>query len=463
MGSLSAPTSRASKMLSSRGQTAREDGSKGIIWDVISNLWHPETNPDGYVSVGVAENILLHDYLVDYLHANLKLPTRYLTYNDGGTGSGELKGAVSHFLNRHLKPFRPIEPSHVVMTNGCSSAVEQLSWAFTEPGEGILLGRPYYGTFITDISLRPGAEVVPVEFDGVDPLGAGAVARYEKALVDFEANTGKRVRAVMLCHPHNPLGRCYPRSVLIELMKFCQARQLHLISDEIYALSTWENKVDPDNSATKFESVLSIDTANVIDPDLVHVLWGMSKDFGANGLRVGTIISQSNPDLQMALKATSLYSYVSGLSDQITAAILRDDAFTDKYIQLNREGLSNAHEYMARVLQKFNIEYLRGCNAGFFLWINLGKKYLEANPENEGVHLDLTATIMQKLLEKKVFLANGTGFGSEKPGWFRVVFAHPIPYLEEAMRRILAAILPENYSAEALCSSLHETTLNASG
>ena len=70
-------------------------------------------------------------------------------------------------------------------------------------------------------------------------------------------------------------GRCYPREVLIELMKFCQRHQIHLISDEIYALSEWQNPEAPD--AVTFTSVLSFDTTGIIDPTLVHVLWGMSK------------------------------------------------------------------------------------------------------------------------------------------------------------------------------------------
>jgi uncharacterized tellurite resistance protein B-like protein len=58
-------------------------------------------------------------------------------------------------------------------------------------------------------------------------------------------------------------------------MKFCQQYQIHLISDEIYALSIWDNPEYPD--APKFTSVLSIDLTDIIDPKLVHVLWGMSK------------------------------------------------------------------------------------------------------------------------------------------------------------------------------------------
>lgn len=58
-------------------------------------------------------------------------------------------------------------------------------------------------------------------------------------------------------------------------MRFCQKHGLHLISDEIYALSVWDNPDAPD--APGFTSVLSIKNDGLIDPSLVHVLWGMSK------------------------------------------------------------------------------------------------------------------------------------------------------------------------------------------
>ncbi|GAD99256.1 acc synthase [Paecilomyces variotii No. 5] len=434
------PKSQKAPNLARRAQSAAAIGSNTTIWDILSNKWDHQHNINGYLSVGVAENLLLQDTLLDYINTKVQFSGQSLTYNDGSMGSRAVREALSRFLNLHMCPVRRVEPSHVLLTNGCSSAVEQLSWAFMEPGEGILLGKPYYGTFIADLSVRPEAVVVPVEFGDIDPLSPEAVAQYEKAAVEFEKQSGKRVRAVMLCHPHNPLGRCYPRAAITSLMKLCQSRQMHLISDEIYALSTWTNKVDTDVPVVPFESVLSIDTTGLIDLDLVHVLWGMSKDFGANGLRVGAIISQSNPDLHAALSVMSLYSYVSGLSDQVTASILFDDAFTDRYIQLNREKLSEAHEFLIKILKKRDIEYSQGCNAGFFVWINLGKKYLETNPQKDNEGIDITDVIMQKLLDNKVFLASGTSFGSEKPGWFRVVFAHPFPYLQEAMRRILLAV-----------------------
>lgn len=427
-------------LFSERGQRAVNLGASRITWDIISDMWHAEKNPSGYLSVGMAENTLLHDTLLEYINSNTKLSTEHLTYNNGSMGSHVLRKAVSHFLNRHFNPFRPVEPSHVLVTNGCSSAIEHLSWSFLNPGDGILLSKPYYSTFIADITLRPETVVVPVEMGGVDALSPEAVEKYEQAATEFEQRTGKRVRGVMLCNPHNPLGRCYPRATVDRLMRFCQSRRMHLISDEIYALSVWNNRVDTDVNFTPFESLLSKDTTGLIDPALVHVLWGMSKDFGANGLRVGAVISQSNPKMHISQKCLSLYSFVSSMSDQITASILQNDAFTDKYIQTNRELLSKSHGHLVQLLKKHDIEYRHGCNAGFFLWVNLGKKYLEAHPGEVGEKLEFTDTLFKKLLDNKVYVAHGTAYGSESPGWFRLVFSHHIPWLEEAMVRIVRAI-----------------------
>jgi aspartate/methionine/tyrosine aminotransferase len=70
-------------------------------------------------------------------------------------------------------------------------------------------------------------------------------------------------------------GRCYTSEVLRAYMKLCQKHSLHLLCDEIYALSVWENEKAPD--APEFMSVLSINTNGLIDANLVHVMWGMSK------------------------------------------------------------------------------------------------------------------------------------------------------------------------------------------
>jgi aspartate/methionine/tyrosine aminotransferase len=71
----------------------------------------------------------------------------------------------------------------------------------------------------------------------------------------------------------------------------CGEHGLHLISDEIYAKSVFPNPAIPD--AVPFVSTLSLDLDGVIDKTQHHVLYGASKDFCANGLRLGFVSTQN--------------------------------------------------------------------------------------------------------------------------------------------------------------------------
>ncbi|KAM0434000.1 hypothetical protein ACHAPT_003944 [Fusarium lateritium] len=423
--------------LSNRAHEAEESSKCMVIWDVITNLWDHQSNPDGIVSLGVAENTLMHNVLKKHIHDNLALSNLAFTYGDGTTGTKRAKKAVARFLTRELKPFRDIEPAHISMTNGCSAAIEHLSWAIADPGDAILLGQPYYGTFIPDLTCRFGAKLLPVPFNEVDPLGEDAVAKYEEVILDAQKK-GLKVKGLVISHPHNPLGRCYSRSVLVGLMKLCQKYQVHFVSDEIYALSVWPNTIDTNPPPVPFESALTIDTTGIIDPSLVHVLWGMSKDFGANGIRVGALISQSNPSLHSALVAVGLYSSVSSISDHVTINLLEDDAFVESYMTENRKKLATQYERVVSWAKRNDITYAPGVNAAFFLWVDLGKAYKARHSVAETE--DVTTLVMKELLDKKVFLASGEAFGSEKPGWFRIVFSHPDEYLDMGLERVVEAL-----------------------
>ena len=81
-------------------------------------------------------------FLQEHIQRNFSLPGSACTYGDGFTGSNRLRAAIASTLNRYLYPLTPIHPDHVLVTNGCSSALEQLSWAIANPGDGFLLGRP---------------------------------------------------------------------------------------------------------------------------------------------------------------------------------------------------------------------------------------------------------------------------------------------------------------------------------
>ena len=105
------------------------------------------------------------------------------------------------------------------------------------------------------------------------------------ALEESYRKSVRPIKALVLSNPHNPLGKCYSREVLEQCFKFCQQYQLHLISDEVFALSVFEC---PDlRNPSPFVSALSVDPVSLgCNNEKIHVVWSLSKDLAASGVRV---------------------------------------------------------------------------------------------------------------------------------------------------------------------------------
>ncbi|KAK3083172.1 hypothetical protein FSP39_015704 [Pinctada imbricata] len=78
---------------------------------------------------------------------------------------------------------------------------------------------------------------------------------------------GKIVRGVVISNPDNPTGRVYTKAEIMDVLEMCAKHQLHVVMDEIYALSVFGDVV--------FESVLSF--PDIPDPKRTHFLWSVSK------------------------------------------------------------------------------------------------------------------------------------------------------------------------------------------
>ena len=130
--------------------------------------------------------------------------------------------------------------------------------------------------------IRSAVTPVPVNVADVQETFSSS---FIQALDDAFTKSSCSIRALVLANPHNPLGRCYPKSVLEECIKFCSDKNIHLISDEVFALSTFSCPDEPE--ATPFISVLALDPGALgCNPARVHVVWSMSKDFGSSGIKL---------------------------------------------------------------------------------------------------------------------------------------------------------------------------------
>lgn len=242
-----------------------------------------------------------------------------------------------------------------------------------------------------------------------------------------------------MCNPNNPLGRVYSKDEIISFLEFAKKYDLHVIMDEIYALSVWGDQ--------NFESILAYDE-NEVDWDKTHFVWGFSKDFCSNGLRVGCLVTY-NTLLHHQIKNLAYFSCVSSITDHVLTRLLRDSQWIDNFLATNLERMKNSYHVVTAFLDKLSISY-EPCNAGFFLWIDLRKwlppkelyeGYLKAESAKNlggGKKPPTTAELylFNKLIDGGVYLTVGTAFNCVEEGWFRWNYASSEDILRLAMSRV---------------------------
>lgn len=119
-----------------------------------------------------------------------------------------------------------VEPDWILTSHGLVNAVGICIDALTQPGDAVILMTPVYHAFAR-VTRAAGREVT--EFPLVDAEG--------EYRLDWEAWAGRMTgqeRMLVLCSPHNPGGRVWSESELREVVAFCEAHDLILISDEIH-------------------------------------------------------------------------------------------------------------------------------------------------------------------------------------------------------------------------------------
>ena len=198
----------------------------------------------------------MHREVEDHIKSKFSYHAEFLKYGkDGFLGSKHLRGVIATFLTKWMAPVNTITAGHVAIMSGVTAAIEACGWGLMDNDDAVLIGRPYYPGFPIGFGAGVGIRTIPVSFEVIDPLSPEAITLYQEALIGAQAR-GIRVKGLLICNPHNPLGRCYPRQTLLAIIDFRQKQVLHLISDEIYALSVWKNEEALD--APKYESILAI-------------------------------------------------------------------------------------------------------------------------------------------------------------------------------------------------------------
>lgn len=429
--------------------------------------YDPIHAPDGALQLSVAENQMIEDLLVPAIRkfattSESQEEVEGLFHSDQiyyqpTHGRQSLREVMASYLHKILKftPTQKLDIDGMVLGAGCNAVLENLCFCLTEPGDAVLLPTPYYAAFEFDLVARAGLNIVPVQtmkYNGKDvfsvteksipqsayyPTEQSLNAAYEQA-----KKSGSEPKVLLLSHPNNPLGVCYPTEVVEECINWARERKVHLISDEIYAGSVYRKK-NPLTDNDTFQSALTIaadENRNVDKPGLglgpyVHFVYALSKDFALSGLRVGVAYSE-NEAIRLPMQKLNDLCQISSQTQQtveqmLSAQTLEKNWAIDEFLPQNNERIKQRSDRVQLCLDECDIPCLFG-DSGLFLWMDLSE-FLPPLPASTNVSTEEEESEESKdKRERKLYLellreygllfTPGRSMRNELPGFFRIVF-----------------------------------------
>jgi aspartate/methionine/tyrosine aminotransferase len=389
----------------------------------IANEYHPGTNPDGALPLAVAENKLNASSLLAYINRTSRYQDDIAHYT-WSSGMPRVRDVFAKFLSKYLFDGHVVSPDELVLCPGCVSILHQLSILLFEAGDSVLIPTPYYPAFDHDFWNMGNVIAVEVNNEVLDRnhVDYGIHVASLEAAYQRERERGRSVKGLLLTNPSNPLGIIYSDEEIRAAISWARGKGIHIIMDEIYALSVFAV------ADRGFRSAMSLLNGNIGND--IHILWGLSKDFGASGLRCGVCFSQ-NKELIRAMSSLNDAFMMSNLMQECAATLLADYSFVDEFMILSRASLCKSYLFLCEALQRVDVPIVEG-GAAIFVFANFRKYLRDDSFEGErGLH--------EELSKRGVVLTPGYSCHAQVPGYFRICFAW-IPYtsLEEAVRRISA-------------------------
>ncbi|MEZ3161091.1 pyridoxal phosphate-dependent aminotransferase [Microbacterium sp. BWT-B31] len=322
--------------------------------------------------------------------------TRY-TANAGISG---LREAIAATLARQNG--LQVGTERIWVTAGATQALHQAMALVLAPGDEVLVPDPGYTTFTMNAHMLSARPV---------PYALTPERGFQPDLDALERLVTPRTRAIIVNSPSNPLGSTFSRATLQAIVDLAVARDLWVISDEVYERFTWG------------EPHVSLATLSGGDERVLSV-FSVSKTYAMTGARVGWLVTPPGFEAVMPAVQEAAISCVNAPAQEAAvAALTGSQEPVEIAARAYRENLAAA----CRVLDERGIGYLEPTGA-FYLWIDV----------SHATDGDVAAWAERFLIERGVAVAPGSAFGASGEGWIRVCVASDLADLEEGLRRLPA-------------------------
>lgn len=301
--------------------------------------------------------------------------------------------------------------SWLVTTPGVVFAIAIAIRAFTQKGDAILIQQPVYYPFANKVTENDRQLVV-------NPLVLKN-GRYEMDFADMERKiVDYHVKMLLLCSPHNPVGRVWTKEELLRVGEICQKHGVLVVSDEIHADFTYAGHTHRVFASLKSEFA-----------DFTITCTAPSKTFNLAGLQNSNIFIP-NRQLRHAYKKELSACGCGGTNCMGMAACQAAYEAGADWLEQLKQYLAGNLAYIRQFLrEKLPDIALIEPEGTYLVWLDLRK-------------LGLTEQQQRQLIvqDAKLWLDAGTLFGQGGEGFERINIACPRTTIEQAMQRLEHAV-----------------------
>lgn len=304
------------------------------------------------------------------------------------------------------------DPEDVVFAPGVVFALTHAVYAYTDPGDSVMISEPVYypfGALVRDTGRTLVRNVLSHDETGHYHIDFDI---FEKQIRD------NNVKAYILCSPHNPVGRVWTREELERIGNICLSYGVTVLSDEIHADFVYE-----DNRHIPFAS---------ISPEFARTsvtFTSPSKTFNTAGLQIAEVLARDSEKREAIRKALNKTGYaeipVMGLA-AIRAAYTECDDWVDEVVSYIHDNIIYMEEYLKERLPMLKMTHPEGT---YLPWVDCSGLGLDRK--------ELEELIRNKA---KLWLDAGYIFGESGTGYQRFNAACPRKTIEEALSRLERAI-----------------------
>ncbi len=406
--------------LSKRGEEASRGTPRvdlDVFFEASQNTYDPNRNPGGAFLLNMAENRHCWKMLRDQIRKNCSsrdIPDWVAGYTAVG-GAPMVRQSIAHFLEVFITKC-PVDPNRLALSAGATSVIEMTAFILGNPGEIVVFPAPAYPVYKQDVGSLAGLRRLDLPtHDSLIDIQTGPHIT-NKMLDDIWVDirkAGGTWSMLVLTQPDNPTGLIYSPEDLRRIAAWCIEQQVHLVVNEIYALSL-VNVNHPELVQDYMGESTFFSFARIMEElpsDYLHYWYAFSKDFGISGFRVGMLYS-FNEDLLKAYNNLALGRCVSNHTQWILQWIIADHDFVQKYVEANQKHLTASYLLVIRTLRKLRIPYVPA-RGSLFVWADFSA-YLKKGEPEEQIWMDIYRST-------GILLTPGSGFGHNYEGAFRIV------------------------------------------